>query len=72
MRPLTTILWMSGLFANLLLAAWVFYGILFNGIMAFAEPNTLILYIEVGLISWTIFMTMIFIINQMKEIRNNR
>jgi len=63
---------MSGLFANLLLAAWVFYGLAFNGVMAFAEPNTMILYIEVGLISWTIFMTMLFIIKQMKEIRNDR
>jgi hypothetical protein len=69
MRQLTMILWMSGLLANLMLTAWVFYGLIFNGVMAFAESNTLILYVETVLVSWTIFITILFIINQMKEVR---
>ena len=70
MRSLTTVLWLSGILANLLLAAWVFYGIAFNGIMAFTEPNIMILYLETAIITWTIFMTVIFMIRTVNEIRS--
>jgi hypothetical protein len=63
----------GGIFANQLLAMHTFYKISLHGQVIYAEPNNLILFIEIVAVTFLTFVTMNFIfklVRRMREVKN--